>query len=248
MTNSPTIDGVSRGLIEMTIDLLQDLRRNTAVERKLRALLDAPAVERQEPDFWEWLDSAYRDGSKGENPKFTKYNMEVAYHAGSAALQSTIARLEARIAELESGRGEPVAVVTSVVSRKNKRFEIEILDNQKLHVGTWLYTAPPAPVAVVPTTEQFCEAFVSSGYVDEAQAEDLAEIATRAGLDATAALNTVHVDELDPGQRLALARGDSFIAEITGDWDKGWTFIDANKTSKGQGVCFAFPPGTVLKW
>lgn len=53
------------------------------------------------------------------------------------------------IERLKGGHGEPVAVVTSVVSRKNKRFEIEILDNQKLHVGTWLYTSQPAPVSVV---------------------------------------------------------------------------------------------------
>jgi len=35
--------------------------------------------------FWQWLDSAYRDGSKGEEPRFTKYNMEVAYTAGYTA-------------------------------------------------------------------------------------------------------------------------------------------------------------------
>jgi|SRR5215217_906535 len=39
------------------------------------------------------------------------------------------------------GIGEPVAVVDSVVSRKENRFGIEILDNQKLHHGTKLYSA-----------------------------------------------------------------------------------------------------------
>jgi len=49
----------------------------------------APVVERQ-PDFWKWLDSAYRDGSEGEQPKFTKYNMEVAYQAGASASVTSI--------------------------------------------------------------------------------------------------------------------------------------------------------------
>ena len=43
MNNNQTIDGVSRELVCMTIDLLQDLRRGTAIERRLRALQDAPA-------------------------------------------------------------------------------------------------------------------------------------------------------------------------------------------------------------
>lgn len=37
--------------------------------------------------FWQWLDTAYRDGSKGEETRFTKYNMEVAYSAGANAEQ-----------------------------------------------------------------------------------------------------------------------------------------------------------------
>lgn len=37
--------------------------------------------------FWKWLDTAYRDGSKGDDPRFTKYNMEVAYSAGMSAEQ-----------------------------------------------------------------------------------------------------------------------------------------------------------------
>ncbi|WEX18915.1 hypothetical protein P2T68_16860 [Pseudomonas sp. G11] len=51
---------------------------------------ETPAARPQENDqggFWQWLDSAYRDGSKGEEPRFTKYNMEVAYHAGANAEQ-----------------------------------------------------------------------------------------------------------------------------------------------------------------
>lgn len=34
------------------------------------------------PEFMAWLDREYRDGSKGDKPKFTKWNMEVAYLEG----------------------------------------------------------------------------------------------------------------------------------------------------------------------
>jgi hypothetical protein len=33
----------------------------------------------------EWLPKAYRDGDVGDEPKFTKHNMEVAFAAGAAA-------------------------------------------------------------------------------------------------------------------------------------------------------------------
>ena len=171
MTNNPTIDGVSRGLIEMTIDLLQDLRRGTAVERKLRALLDAPAVERQDEVAFLEMELEGERRAKleladvlgvGDEPRW-KWMLSAA-----RAQQSTIARLEARIAELESGRGEPVAWMY-------KREGGEILgqlvqmesDNLKcIRLGkchddgtrymwpredyiewTPLFTAPPAPVA-----------------------------------------------------------------------------------------------------
>lgn len=95
-----------------------------------------------EPDFWVWLDRAYRDGSKGEHAHFTKYNMEVAYSAGRAPLLAEIERLKAenvalrtagevvagaiprldaaraRIAELEAQQGEPVAWALDVEGYK----------------------------------------------------------------------------------------------------------------------------------
>lgn len=37
-------------------------------------------------EFMRWLDRAYRDGTKGDTPKFTKWNMEVAYRAGQDSL------------------------------------------------------------------------------------------------------------------------------------------------------------------
>lgn len=36
-------------------------------------------------DFWDWLPKAYRDGNDGDEPKFTKYNMESAFAAGAEA-------------------------------------------------------------------------------------------------------------------------------------------------------------------
>jgi len=36
-------------------------------------------------DFWEWLPKAYRDGDLGDEPVFTKYNMETAFAAGAEA-------------------------------------------------------------------------------------------------------------------------------------------------------------------
>lgn len=45
----------------------------------------------QAGEFWTWLDFAYRDGSKGEGRNFTKYNMEVAYHAGILHARAALA-------------------------------------------------------------------------------------------------------------------------------------------------------------
>jgi len=36
-------------------------------------------------DFWQWLARAYRDGDKGDEPRFTKYNMEAAFQFGIAS-------------------------------------------------------------------------------------------------------------------------------------------------------------------
>jgi hypothetical protein len=43
----------------------------------------------QRKAFWNWLPLAYRDGHIGEEPKFTKYNMEVAHYAGWCAAPDT---------------------------------------------------------------------------------------------------------------------------------------------------------------
>ena len=50
--------------------------------------------------FWEWLPKAYRDGDKGEGLIFSKYNMEVAYHAGIESV---------KLKQSEASEQEPVA-------------------------------------------------------------------------------------------------------------------------------------------
>lgn len=49
---------------------------------------------RSEIGFWAWLPKAYRDGDSGEEPRFTKYNMEVAYLAGATAADERVAELK----------------------------------------------------------------------------------------------------------------------------------------------------------
>ncbi len=57
----------------------------TAVKAALEAKNEKPC-----PEFWDWLPKAYRHGDVGDEPRFTKYNMEVAFLAGkqSAALKA----------------------------------------------------------------------------------------------------------------------------------------------------------------
>lgn len=221
MTNNPTIDGVSRGLIEMTIDLLQDLRRGTAVERKLRALLDAPAVERQEPSA-----NKYRGGSVGVPRDLLEAMCSYEWHgelASSnaqqlrgildgritgwesseiAAPQSTIARLEARIAELESGRGEPVAWLDLEKVSNGMAYATNAKINERQSA---LFTAPPAPVAVVIDEQQafanWTHEVIGMRGLAKVQRRDEMTVEqekfalkgwlARACLDATAALNVV---------------------------------------------------------
>lgn len=61
----------------------------------LRAALAEPEPHNQfVEDFWDWLPKAYRDGNVGDEPKFTKYNMEVAFAAGAEAEGKRIALAE----------------------------------------------------------------------------------------------------------------------------------------------------------
>jgi hypothetical protein len=61
-------------------NLLRQGLRNAECNKKQREL--------SPEEFTKWLDSNYRDGSVGDDPKFTKHNMEVAYNAGMQAIAS----------------------------------------------------------------------------------------------------------------------------------------------------------------
>ena len=55
-----------------------------AMKRSQFNLTAAPAPVSAEPGqgFWDWLPLAYGDAGKGGQSCFTKFNMEVAFHAG----------------------------------------------------------------------------------------------------------------------------------------------------------------------
>jgi hypothetical protein len=230
MTNNPTIDGVSRAKLEQALNLAAvfddgsdgaDAESAQGVVGILRALLDAPVVERQ-PGCTTCHDTGIV-GIDDECPVCT--DSEVA------ALQSTITQLQARVAELESARGEPVARDQQVTELSEfmgrlsgglRHFAGQIIDagwikhppSQNSPIGfrdpefSWatisaenkemmaslghdvscfslpLFTAPPAPVAVVLPERQEVES--GEAYMQEDWVSGW-----NACLDATAALNGV---------------------------------------------------------
>lgn len=134
--NNPTIDGVSRELLERAWDLLDESQPGRTCN-DLRALLDVPAVERQE-DVQQYNATGQR--------------VPVGCFVGREdfeALQSIVARLEARVAELESGRGDPVAWIKPDVAKTLLKDECCYAFGEQNPKGTLipLFTAPPAPVA-----------------------------------------------------------------------------------------------------
>lgn len=70
----------------------------------------------------------------------------------SIAMEATIAQQAQRIADLERGRGEPVAVIRKVVTDTSTGYEGVVLATAIISGlvddGTKLYTSPPAPVAL----------------------------------------------------------------------------------------------------
>lgn len=229
MTNNPTIDGVSRELLERCLSAL-DCR--VAASKPVRALrVELRYFLDTQPHEHEWDINAegtatvcYCGARSSDVPAVERQPIknasEVAYNLQSenSALQSTIARLEARvtqlesekelmlrgaevykerIAELESGRGEPVAYLCVAEGARWLQYHSDLHKpwNPEDVSVTPLYTAPPAPVAVVlPELEsafenwweedgQYCRAGGGS------YEKTFAYRAYEAAIDATAALN-----------------------------------------------------------
>lgn len=227
MTNNPTIDGVSRELLERILHgCMFTLSRQQYGE--LRALLDAdkvnnreiglmqfveahpiaPAVERQEPKTSQVpvlraMAANYRNGHSWDfldGEAVSKAADEIT------ALQSTIAQLQARIGELESGRGEPFMYGISqpeglphfsefCVSSEASDLEGEVDSMNDEGDGLFrivaLYTAPPAPVAVVLPERKP----VTAGLLSESNTHNQG---WNACIDATAALNNKPSTEVNP--------------------------------------------------
>ena len=223
MTNNPTIDGVSRSAIEQALlamkriyqagydrileaggqcDTPEYMMAGDPTARELRALLDAPAVERQEPsaNLADGIQSLERISASidARQQRIDALNSDPEL----AALQSTIAQLQARIGDLESWRGEPVAWANGEQLKLCAASPREVQPNNPMmhnlprniagsalktdYCNTPLFTAPPAPVAVVlPERAQpksWNKADIAScdmSYID----------GWNACLDATAALN-----------------------------------------------------------
>jgi hypothetical protein len=76
------------------------------------------------PEFWDWLPKAYRNGDADDLPKFTKYNMEVAFLAGkqSVALE---AKDEPVAWMRTSGTGSPVVTEELLVEMPEMRWNFQ---------------------------------------------------------------------------------------------------------------------------
>jgi hypothetical protein len=133
------------------------------------------------PDLW--IECAADDQ---QAMTFYKQTPEVA------ALQSTITQLQARVQELESGRGEPVAwaglnSLGGLMHCMNKEGYLSVSQKPRRYHDIALFTAPPAPVAVVLPERRTPEHYHAR--IGKCGAADMLAEEWNACLDATAALN-----------------------------------------------------------
>lgn len=107
MTNNPKIDGVSLDAFKWAIQQLEeDGHRGCGYFDRLSSLLDAKKVNNREMGLVQFVEAHPIAPAVERQP--IKNASEVAYNlqAENAALQSAIAQLQARIAELESDEPE----------------------------------------------------------------------------------------------------------------------------------------------
>lgn len=203
--NKPTIGGVSREDLDLVLTYGCGTDASDEAWDRLRSLLDANhsgdadekaalAVERQEP-VARCRQSPVRKYLSVELLRTHMKDGDLLYSAPPevAALQSTIAQIQARIAELESGRGVVAAYrVIYNDGEKSQWFDglPAALDDDDANEGVIrvvepAFTAPPAPVAVMlPERKSDSGREWDSHHTAEVQGWN-------ACLDATAALNGV---------------------------------------------------------
>lgn len=181
MTNNPTIGGVSRELLKKQFEEKNEHRG---------WFVAGGSSESDTPEGFVYSD-------------FTTDMCWTCYFEANAALQSTIAQLQARIAELESGRGEPIGWIDEPYAEwlKDKTSGWATVwgtdgtgNPSRRKPSVAVFTAPPAPVAVVlPSSQELhvliCKAARQADLTPGANYFTAAEFAAIAVLDATAALN-----------------------------------------------------------
>lgn len=165
MTNNPTIDGVSPAktccgscpagcVIHAVVPAKCVQCGSTSADicnqngcGFLESGNGAPAVERQEPD-----EAVVEFGFETRSTNVSQEAYSI-FIARESALQSTIAQLQARVADLESGRGEVITWRYCDPSGESPWFngrpdEVNIqFVSSRNGVIEYGYSAPPAPVA-----------------------------------------------------------------------------------------------------
>jgi len=97
-------------------DLQTDINNTQQAITAIKASLEAKDEKDGSPcpKFWDWLPKAYRNGDADDLPKFTKYNMEVAFLAGKQSVA-----LEAK--------DEPVAWAEEIIDDLDSLYNSEMI-------------------------------------------------------------------------------------------------------------------------
>lgn len=193
MTNNPTIDGVSRELLRKQFEEKNEHRGwfvaggNSEIDTPEGFVYGDLTTDMCWTCYFEANDALQSTIAQLQIDlsNQTELTKQADYHASQRGHE--IAQLQARVAELESGRGEPVAYamrsgLERIASRETATHSIYRSKNAPWDVP--LFTTPPAPVAVVlPKREMF------HGEMDNPEIDF--NKGWNACLDATAALNEV---------------------------------------------------------